>query len=93
MCMKHVQRKMRGTHTKMANAREKLLMLALKRGNLDTTDGGPVRMTPKGFAIANVITARVTIEDTPIAELDIDQIISYLKDAEATIELLQDTDE
>ena len=93
MCMKHVQRKMRGTRTKMANVREKLLMLALERGNLDTTDGGAVRMTPKGFAIANVITARVTIEDTPIEELDIDKVLSYLRDAEATIELLQDPED
>lgn len=77
----------------MTNYREKLMMLALKRGNLDTIDGGPVRMTPKGFAVANVITARVTIESTPIAELDINQIISYLKDAEATIELLQDPED
>jgi hypothetical protein len=76
----------------MANVREKLMMLALERGNLDTIDGGPVRMTPKGFAIANVITARVTIEDTPIEELDIQKVINYLKDAEATIELLQDTE-
>jgi hypothetical protein len=77
----------------MANVREKLLMLALERGNLDTIDGGLVRMTPKGFAIANVITARVTIEDTPIEELDIQKVIAYLKDAEATIELLKDTDD
>lgn len=77
----------------MADVREKLLMLALKRGNLDTIDGGPVRMTPKGFAIANVITARVVLEDTPVAELDIQQVISYLKDAEATIELLKDTED
>lgn len=77
----------------MADVREKLMMLALKRGNLDTTDGGPVRMTPKGFAIANVITARVTMEETPLTELDIQKVISYLKDAEATIELLKDTDD
>lgn len=77
----------------MANTREKLMMLVLKRGNLDTTDGGPVRMTPKGFAVANVITARVTIEETPIDELDIQEVIKYLKDAEATIELLQDTED
>jgi hypothetical protein len=76
----------------MANVREKLMMLALERGNLDTIDGGRIRMTPKGFAIANVITARVTIEDTPIEELDIQKVINYLKDAEATIELLQDTE-
>jgi hypothetical protein len=77
----------------MANVREKLMMLALEKGNLDTIDGGQIRMTPKGFAIANVITARVTIEDTPIAELDIQKVINYLKDAEATIELLSDTDD
>jgi len=76
----------------MADVREKLMMLALERGNLDTIDGGPVRMTPKGFAIANVITARVVLEDTPIDELDIQKVINYLKDAEATIELLQDTE-
>jgi hypothetical protein len=76
----------------MADVREKLMMLALERGNLDTIDGGPVRMTPKGFAIANVITARVVLEDTPINELDIQKVINYLKDAEATIELLQDTE-
>lgn len=77
----------------MANAREKLLMLMLKRGNLDTTDGGPVRMTPKGFAIANIVTARVVLEDTPIDDLDIQAVINYLKDAETTIELLQDTED
>lgn len=78
----------------MSSTSDKIMMLALKRGNLDTTDGGPVRLTAKGFAAANVITARVMLEENDLlTREDMDEMIRYLKDAESTIAMLSDAEE
>jgi len=69
-----------------------IMVQALFSGGIPGSDGAIRTLTVKGFVSANIIAARLALKtlQRPIIANDIEQIISFLKDAEAGLDMLED---
>lgn len=78
------------------DAREKVLLDLLEKGNVPGIDGeGTATLTVKGFVGANICAARVALRELPrpLTEQDIVEIIDFLQTAESSLTYLSDPED
>jgi hypothetical protein len=74
---------------------EAILIKALLDGKFEGPDGNKATLTVKGFVGANIVAARVALltQPRPLSDGDINEIVKFLKDAETSLNMLDDKEE
>ena len=74
---------------------EAILIKALLDGKFTAPSGDEATLTVKGFVGANIVAARVALltQPRPLSDEDIDEIVKFLKDAETSLNMLDDKEE
>lgn len=72
---------------------EAILIKALLDGKFEGPDG-KATLTVKGFVGANIVAARVALltQPRPLTEINIEEIVKFLKEAETALNMLEDKD-
>lgn len=74
---------------------EAILIKALLDGKFKAPSGDEATLTVKGFVGANIVAARVALltQPRPLTETGIEEVVKFLKDAEAALNMLEDKEQ